>query len=66
MNPQRDSKGLEKTRKGSVKGHEVTPRAQNCRSILVPHVVEGGSSVFVSIRVHSWFVFNNDRPFFLE
>ncbi len=28
----------------------VTPRAQNCRSILVPLVVEGGPSVFVSIR----------------
>ena len=24
MNPRRDSKGLEKTRKGSVKGHEDT------------------------------------------
>ena len=24
------------------------------------------SGLFVFIRVHSWFVFNNDRPFFLE
>ena len=31
----------------------VTPRAQNCRSILVPLVVEGGPSVFRSIRVYS-------------
>ena len=29
----------------------VTPRAQNCRSILVPLVVEAGPSVFVSLRV---------------
>ncbi len=39
----------------------VTPRGQSCRSIPVPAVVEGGPSVFVSIRVHSWFVFKNDR-----
>ena len=44
----------------------VTPRAQDCRSILVPLVVEEGPSVFVSIGVHSWFIFMNDRPFFLE
>ena len=31
----------------------VTPRAPNCRSILVPLVVEGGPSVFLSIRVPS-------------
>ena len=31
----------------------VTPRAPNCRSILVPLVVEGGPSVFWSIRVYS-------------
>ena len=36
----------------------VTPRGQKRRSILVPLVVEGGSSVFVSIRVHLWFIFN--------
>ena len=31
----------------------VTPRAQDCRSILVPLVVEGGPSVFWSICVYS-------------
>ena len=31
----------------------VTPRAQNCRSILVPLVVEAGPSVFWSICVYS-------------
>ena len=31
----------------------VTPRAQNCRSILVPLVVEGDPSVFWSICVYS-------------
>ena len=31
----------------------VTPRAPNCRSILVLLVVEGGPSVFWSIRVYS-------------
>ena len=39
----------------------VTPTGQKCRSILAPVVVEGGSSVFVSIRVHWWFVFNCDQ-----
>ena len=38
--------------------HEtVRPRARNCRSILAPLGVEGGPSVFWSIRVHWWFVF---------
>ena len=41
----------------------VTPRGQNCRSISGPAVVEGGPSVFVSIRVHSWFVFSDDPLF---
>ena len=31
----------------------VTPRAPNCRSILVPLVVEAGPSVFWPIRVYS-------------
>ena len=31
----------------------VTPRAPYCRSILAPLVVEGGPSVFLSIRVYS-------------
>ena len=34
-------------------GHEVTPRAQDCRSIWAPLVVEEGLSVFWSIRVYS-------------
>ena len=41
-------------------------RSRICRSILAPLVAEGGPSVFVCIRVHSWFIFLNDRPFFLE
>ena len=31
----------------------VTPRGQDCRSILVLHVVEAGPAVFWSIRVYS-------------
>ena len=43
---------------GWASSHDrVTPTGQKCQSILVPLVVEGGQSVFVSIRVHSWFVF---------
>ena len=39
---------------GSHQSHDiVTPRARNCRSILVPLTVEGGPSVFLSIRVYS-------------
>ena len=34
-------------------GHEVTPRAQNCRSILAPLIVEAGPRVFWSICVYS-------------
>ena len=38
---------------GKPSSHDiVTPRAPNCRSILVPLVVEAGPSVFRSIRVH--------------
>ena len=44
----------------------VTPRGQNCRSISGPAVVEGGPSVFVSIRVHSWFVFIGGHLFFVR
>ena len=37
MNPGRDSKGLEKTRKRSVKGHEGTLRfLTNAHSIIEP------------------------------
>ena len=35
----------------------VTPTGQKCRSIRAPLVIEGAPSVFVPIRVHSWFVF---------
>ena len=40
---------------GWASSHDrVTPTGQKCRSILAPVVVEGGPSVFVSIRVHWW------------
>ena len=49
---------------GGASSHDrVTPGGQNCRSIPGPAVVEGGPSVFMSIRVHSWFVFI-DAPLF--
>ncbi len=35
----------------------VTPPSQYCRSIRAPLVFEGAPSVFVPIRVHSWFVY---------
>ena len=39
---------------GKPSSHDiVTPRAQNCRRILAPLVVEGGPSVFWSICVYS-------------
>ena len=39
---------------GKPSSHDVvTPRAQYCRSILVPRVVEGSPSVFASRRVYS-------------
>ena len=41
-------------------------RDKSDRSILAPLAAEGSPSVFVSIRVHSWFIFIKDRPFFLE
>ena len=34
-----------------------------CLSFKQVHLSSG---LFVSIRVHSWFVFINDQPFFLE
>ena len=51
-------------------GHEGIEEQQDCRNILVSLAVEGGPAVFVSIRVHSWFVFirrstvfcRNDQP----
>ena len=39
---------------GGASSHDrVTPTGQKCRSILAPVVVEGGLSVFVSLRVPS-------------
>ena len=39
---------------GKPSSHDiVTPRARNCRRIVVPFVVEGGPSVLVSLRVPS-------------
>ena len=42
----------------------VTPGEQMHRSNWVALLVEGGSSACVSIRVHSWFVFVNERLIF--
>ena len=51
---------------GWASSHDrVTPTGQECRSILAPVVVEGGPSVLVTIRVHWWFVFIDERLFFL-
>ena len=51
---------------GWASSHDmVTPTGQKCRSILAPVVVEGGPSVLVPIRVHWWFVFIDERLFFL-
>ena len=47
-------------------GDEVTLRTQYCRRTWVPLVAKGGSSVFVSICVHLWFMFINGHPFSLE
>ena len=50
---------------GACSHYVVIPRAQNCRSIWAPLVVEGGPSVLVPIRVHWWFVFIDERLFSL-
>ena len=43
---------------GWASSHDVvTQRAQNCRRVLAPRVVEARQLIYVSIRVHSWFVF---------
>ena len=43
---------------GGAFSHDVvTPTSQYCRSIRAPLVIEGAPSLFVPIRVHSWFVF---------
>ena len=43
--------------RGTFSHDVVTPTSQYCRSIRAPLVIEGAPSVFVPIRVHSWFVF---------
>ena len=43
--------------RGAFSHDVVTPPSQYCRSIRAPLVIEGTPSVFVPIRVHSWFVF---------
>ncbi len=43
--------------RGTFSPDVVTPTSQYCRSIRAPLVIEGAPSVFVPIRVHSWFVF---------
>ena len=43
--------------RGAFSHDVVTPTSQYCRSIRAPLVIEGTPSVFVPIRVHSWFVF---------
>ena len=48
---------------GSYQGHQIA-EAFWCRLWLKE--VHLSSGLFVFIRVHSWFVFMNDRPFFLE
>ena len=43
--------------RGAFSPDVVTPTSQYCRSIRAPLVIEGAPSLFVPIRVHSWFVF---------
>ena len=57
--------GRPRSRGGASSHDRVTPAGQKCRSILEPVVVEGGPSVLVPIRVHWWFVFIDERLFFL-
>ena len=57
--------GRPRSRGGASSHDRVTPTGQKCRSILAPVVVEGGPSVLVPIRVHWWFVFIDERLFFL-
>ena len=45
---------------------EAIPKQQNCRSLLRLLVVEGAPSVFVPIRVHSWFVLKSSGDFSLK
>ena len=47
----------------SPQGHKIA-EVFWCRLWL--REVHLSSRLFVSIRVHSWFIFINDQPFFLE
>ena len=44
-------------------GHQIAEAFWRPLSLEKVHLSSG---LFVFIRVHSWFVFINDRPFFLE
>ena len=47
----------------SPQGHQIADAFRYRLSLREVHLCSG---LFVFIRVHSWFVFINDRPFFLE
>ena len=47
----------------SHQGHQIADAFRYRLSLREVHLSSG---LFVSIRVHSWFVFINDQPFFLE
>ena len=47
----------------SHQGHQTTEAFWRRLWLKEVHLSSG---LFVFIRVHSWFVFINDRPFFLE
>ena len=47
----------------SHQGHKMAEAFWCCLWLKEVHLSSG---LFVFIRVHSWFVFINDRPFFLE
>ena len=47
----------------SHQGHQIAEAFWRRLSLKEVHL---SSCLFVFIRVHSWFVFINDRPFFLE
>ena len=47
----------------SHQGHQIAEASWRRLSLKQVHLSSG---LFVSIRVHLWFIFINDRPFFLE
>ena len=47
----------------SLQGHQIADAFWRRLSLKEVHLSSG---LFVFIRVHSWFVFIDDRPFFLE